>query len=141
VWSRVCKDAIRKHDVSLWQEWRISKGRENGWLHLASIQWGPQRYVSKLFGDRLALRASLRLGVSAAGASKLQDNPATCRLCFGSQLETAQHLICECSTFDAERANFWASLGTQQPLSHELACLDEIPRFHYGKRCLHNSSG
>jgi hypothetical protein len=30
-------------------------------------------------------------------------------------------LICECSNFDVERAHFWASLGTQQPLSQELA--------------------
>jgi hypothetical protein len=115
----MCKKATKNHDIELWQQWRNQQGHENGWLHLVSTQWGPQRYTVKLWGNDLALRACLRLGVSAAGASKLQDMSSTCRFCESQTFETAQHLLCKCEAFDVQRSRFWAALGRKEVGSHE----------------------
>jgi hypothetical protein len=112
VWKEAYKRAAHKHDVALWEAWRSQNGETNGWLHLPTVAWGPQPYTAALHGHDLALRASIRLGVSSAGASKLHDDPINCRFCVLSPLETAQHLLCDCPAFDKPRSYFWSSLGT-----------------------------
>jgi hypothetical protein len=114
------KKATKNHDIELWQEWRNQHGHKNGWLYLLSTQWGPQRYTVKLWINDLALRACLQLGVSVAGASKLQDVSSTCRFCESQTFETAQHLLCKCVVFDVQRSRFWAAKiwGTTGPAVH-----------------------
>jgi hypothetical protein len=119
-WKVECKRALHDNDVRLWQEWRAEHGRANGWLHLMSNKWGLQRYTTKMSGKDLALRASLRLGVTSAGASKLHENPSFCRFCSQDKMETGHHLLCDCLAFCAPRARFWTSLGLPKAESSEL---------------------
>jgi hypothetical protein len=116
-WKRVCKAAIHASDLKQWHLWRERSGHDNGRLNVTKKQWGAEPYVSFLNGNSLALRASLRLNVSAAGASKCAATQTFCRFCPWGVAETAQHLMCSCPRFASQRAGLWAKLGVHSPLS------------------------
>jgi hypothetical protein len=116
-WRKLCKRAVAARDLRLWQEWRLSKGDDNGWLHITKPTWGLEPYVTKLKGRALSLRAAFRLGVAEVGSTKIVKNTAPCRWCLTDTEETAQHVVLSCPVFAILRASFWESEEPPSPVN------------------------